>query len=68
MAETLVNTFKPAIGGAHPIEQIVLLPSGKGRYEVTVDGELVYSKAATGKHTTNEYIVELVRERLARTG
>ena len=58
MAETLVNTFKPFVGGQHPIESIVLIPSGNGRYEVTVDDELIYSKAATGIHTTNEFIVD----------
>jgi len=31
---------------------------------VTIDGDLVYSKAATGVHTTNEDIAEIVRERL----
>lgn len=66
MAETLVTRFKPAIGQPHPIEEIVLVPSSKGRYEVTIDGELVYSKAATGMHTTNEFIVEQVRSRLNR--
>jgi selenoprotein W-related protein len=65
MAESLVNTFKPPVGQAHPIQEIVLIPSGSGRYEVTVDGELVYSKAETGRHTTNEFIIEEVRKRLA---
>ena len=64
MAETLVNTFKPFVGGQHPIESIVLIPSGNGRYEVTVDDELIYSKAATGIHTTNEFIIGQVRARL----
>ena len=59
-----MNTFKPFVGGRHPIESITLIPSGNGRYEVTLDGELVYSKAATGKHTTNEFIVDQVRARL----
>jgi predicted Rdx family selenoprotein len=68
MAETLISTFKPVVGNAHPIEEIVLIPSGQGRYEVTIDGALVYSKAATGKHTTNEYIIERVREYLRRRG
>lgn len=66
MAETLVNTFKPLVGGRHPVEEIRLIPSGNGRYEVTIDDELIYSKAATGIHTTNEYIVQQVRERLRR--
>jgi len=64
MAETLVTVFKPPIGKKHPIEGITLIPSGNGHYEVTIDGELVYSKAATGKHTTNEHIIALVRARL----
>jgi predicted Rdx family selenoprotein len=64
MAEALVNTFKSPVGQSHPIEKIILLPSGAGRYEVIVDGELVYSKAATGVHTTNEHIIEEVRKRL----
>jgi hypothetical protein len=64
--ETLVNTFKPLLNEPHPIEEIVLLPSKAGRYEVTIDGELVYSKAATGQHVANEIIVELVRARLSK--
>jgi selenoprotein W-related protein len=64
--ETLVNTFKPLASEPHPIDEIVLIPSKGGRYEVTIDGELVYSKAATGQHTTNEYVVEQVRARLRK--
>jgi predicted Rdx family selenoprotein len=64
LAETLVNTFKPIVGGQHPIESILLVPSSNGRFEVMLDDELVYSKAATGKHTTNDFIVDQVRARL----
>ena len=64
MAETLITRFKPLVGKSHPIEEIVFLPSGKGRFEVTIDDELVYSKAATGVHTTDDYILEQVRMRL----
>jgi predicted Rdx family selenoprotein len=64
LAEALVTTFKPVLGKKHPIEQIILIPSGNGRYEVTIGDELVYSKAATGEHTTNEYILQKVRVRL----
>lgn len=66
MAETLITTFKPVLGKEHPIEQIILIPSGNGRYEVTIDDELVYSKAATGQHTTNEYIIQKARVRLLK--
>ena len=66
MAEALITTFKPILGKEHPIEQIILIPSGNGRYEVTIDDELVYSKAATGQHTTNEYIIQKARVRLLK--
>ena len=66
MAEALITTFKPVLGKEHPIEQIILIPSGNGRYEVTIDDELVYSKAATGEHTTNEYIIQKALVRLLR--
>lgn len=59
-----MTTFRPFVGGQHPIESIILIPSGNGRFEVTLNEELVYSKAATGKHTTNEFIVDQVRARL----
>jgi len=58
MAAELISTFGQAIS------RLTLRPSSGGRYEVTVDGELVYSKKATGKHTTNEAMVEAVRQRL----
>jgi selenoprotein W-related protein len=58
MTDALLSTFGGRIG------RILLRPSSGGRYEVTVNGELVYSKLATGKHTTNETIIEEVRERL----
>jgi predicted Rdx family selenoprotein len=64
LAEALVSTFKPVVGRQHPIESIVLIPSGGGRYEVTIDDELVYSKAATGKHIPNDFVVDKVRARL----
>jgi predicted Rdx family selenoprotein len=66
LAEALITTFKPVLGKEHPIEQIILIPSGNGRYEVTIDDELVYSKAATGQHTTSEYIIQKVRVRLLK--
>lgn len=59
-----MNTFKPIIGKQHPIECVQLIPSNNGRFEVLLDDELVYSKAATGKHTTNDFIIDQVRARL----
>ena len=58
MADELLSTF----GGQ--IARLSLRPSSGGRYEVTIDSELVYSKKATGKHTTNQAMVGEVRRRL----
>jgi selenoprotein W-related protein len=63
LAETIISTFRSM--GAHPIEELRLIPSSGGRFEVTIDDELVYSKAATGQHTSSEHVVELIRQRLA---
>jgi selenoprotein W-related protein len=50
-------------GGAPIIEMIELLPSSKGRFEVRVDGELIFSKAALGRHAEPGEAAALVRER-----
>lgn len=51
------------MGRPHPIEELTLIPSDGGRFEVVADGELLYSKAATGQHTTPEAIIALFKER-----
>jgi selenoprotein W-related protein len=57
MAEALVSTF------GTQITRLTLLPSSGGRFEVTIDGELVYSKKATRKHTNNEDMIAEVQRR-----
>ena len=46
------------------IEGITLIPSSGGVYEVTIDGDLVYSKKETGEHAEYEQVAGPVRERL----
>ena len=58
MTDTLLKTF-----GAK-ISRLTLLPSSGGRYEVTLDSELIYSKKLTGKHPPVELIVEEIAKRL----
>ncbi|MEY2475376.1 MAG: Rdx family [Actinomycetota bacterium] len=36
-----------------------LVPSSKGRFEVTLDGELIFSKAALGRHPKPGEVVAL---------
>ncbi len=51
-------------GWAPIIERIDLVPSSKGRFEVTLDGELLFSKAALGRHAEPGEVAALVRDRI----
>jgi selenoprotein W-related protein len=51
-------------GWAPVIKTVDLVPSSKGRFEVTLDGELVFSKAELGRHAEPGEIVTLVRSRI----
>jgi len=54
----LLTAFEPEI------ESLTLVPSVGGRYEVTVNGSLLYSKLKTGRHADKGEVVELVRKYL----
>lgn len=43
------------------IEEIGLVPSGGGRFKVSVNGDLIYSKLATGRHADPDEIITSVR-------
>ena len=44
------------------IESITLVPSDGGRFEVTVNDKLVYSKLQTGRHADIGEVVGLIRK------
>ncbi len=46
------------------ITALTLIPSSGGVYEVTVDGDLVYSKKATGEHAEYEDAAGPIRQRI----
>lgn len=46
------------------IEELALLPSDGGRFEVRIDDELVYSKLKSGEFPDNRSIEKAARERL----
>jgi len=48
------------------IAAVTLIPSSGGVYEVTVDGDLIYSKKETGQHAEYEQVAGPVRELLNR--
>jgi selenoprotein W-related protein len=43
---------------------IELVPSSQGRFEVTLDGELIFSKAKLGRHAEPGEIAARVRSRI----
>lgn len=45
----------------HVIEQIALVPSDGGKFEVSVNGELLYSKLQAHRHAEPGEVVGLVR-------
>jgi selenoprotein W-related protein len=54
---SLLKEFEDRIG------RITLVPSDGGRFEVSLDGTLIYSKLQTGRHAQEGEIVGLVRGR-----
>jgi selenoprotein W-related protein len=44
------------------IETITLVPSDEGRFEVSVNGQLIYSKLKTKRHTEPGEVVGLVNK------
>jgi selenoprotein W-related protein len=44
------------------IEALTLVPSDGGRFELTVNGKLLYSKLQTRRHAEKGEVVELVRK------
>ncbi|RPI88224.1 MAG: hypothetical protein EHM41_02140 [Chloroflexi bacterium] len=48
------------------IESITLIPSEGGRFEVTANGELIYSKLLTHRHVEPGEVHGLIRGILAR--
>jgi len=52
----LLKEFEPELA------EVTLVPSDGGRYEVTVDGKLIYSKLQTGRHAEPGEVVKLVKK------
>ena len=57
MATQLLEEFEP------DIDEFTLIVSDGGRFEVEVDGDLVYSKLETGHHAEYEDVAAPIRER-----
>lgn len=46
------------------IEELRLIPASGGRFEVTLDGELLFSKAQQKRHAEPGEVVELIRNQI----
>lgn len=51
-------------GWAPIIKDIELVPSSGGRFEVTLDGDLIFSKAALKRHAQPDEVAGIVRDRI----
>jgi predicted Rdx family selenoprotein len=48
----------------HVIADLTLVTGSKGTFDVEVDGELLYSKKATGRHAEPGEVLALFRDRV----
>jgi selenoprotein W-related protein len=58
LSEAIMDAFGEKFGA------LKLIPADGGRFEVTLDGELLYSKLKTGDFPDNKEIVEQLKGRL----
>ena len=60
MTDKLLNRFKTKIKNYN------LVPSMGGCFEVTVDGDLIYSKLKTGQFPDEQAVIEQVAARVSK--
>jgi len=46
----------------HVIESVALIPSDGGRFEVSVNGELIYSKLQTKRHAEVGEVINFIHK------
>lgn len=59
-ASDLLSTYQHVIGS------LTLVTGSKGVFDVEVDGDMLYSKHAMGRHAQPGEVLELFRDRYAR--
>jgi selenoprotein W-related protein len=50
------------------IEALTLIPSQGGRFEVVANGETIYSKMSTGRHSNPGEVTALLKKYLEKRG
>ena len=56
LAEELLKNYE------HMLEELTLVPSDGGRFEVSVNGQLLFSKLSTHRHAEAGEVLGLVRK------
>jgi selenoprotein W-related protein len=56
LASDLLENFEPEI------ESVTLVPSDGGRYEISVNDQLIYSKLQTGRHAEPGEVIGLIQK------
>jgi selenoprotein W-related protein len=56
LSDDLLTNFEPEI------ESVTLVPSNGGRFEISVNGQLIFSKLQTGRHPEPDEIIGLVQK------
>ena len=56
VAEDLLGSYQ------HTIESLTLRPGPMGIFDVSVDGKVIFSKHASGRHAEEHEVLELFRE------
>ena len=59
MAQELLTTFEIELG------EIALVPGSGGVFEVSVDGELIWSRKAEGRFPESKELKQRIRDRIA---
>lgn len=58
MTEKILTTFK------RQIQELTLVPSDGGRFEIFVDGHQIYSKLETGEFPDEDWVIEQLQAKL----
>ncbi len=58
MTEKILTTFK------RQVEELTLVPSDGGRFEIYVNGDQIYSKLETGEFPDEDSIIEQLQAKL----
>ena len=60
MTSKLLTTYK------QQIKDLTLIPTGGGAFELSINGDLIYSKLKTGKFPDEQWVLDAVGARLSK--